>query len=369
MKSVRSTGRCDSARAKCWMDWLKPCVQTVLVCACILVVFPAARAEQFSCGSFRVGDQTLGDVNCLIDAINSSNSPAFRTQANTIVLANGDYLLPTRVDEGLQDGFTGLPSITSVLTIRGDGPTSTIISRDTAANTPPFRIFRVADAGSLTLNGVAVGNGRAVSFDPILRPAAGFGGAILVRDAGTLILNDVFIFGNEADNSGGGIFNGTPFFHPVLGILATPGTGVLTITKSAILENRALASGGGITIFNEGPGTITDSLIEGNISGNEGGGIFALTVEIARSTISFNRAVKGGGMDTSGSSIVNSTISSNVVSDVGGGIRGGPVDLVNVTISNNTASGPNGGGGISAGEPIWRIKNSLIVDNVIGGKY
>src|SRR5262245_33974047 len=350
----------------------RPCAnifaQSLMGCLFALALSPAIQAAEFSCPSFML----VGDVDCLIRNINMANTNG---QANTITLESGNYILTTNEGGLLPDGFNGLPSITSTLTIKGqgpNGPNSTTISRalgTPSMPTPDFRIFHVADEASLTLTGLAIVNGEVREVDPILRPSAGFGGGIFVRDAGNLTLNDVFVVGNRAADSGGGIFNGTPFFNPNLGILVVPGTGRLTMTKSALQENTAF-SGGGILISNDqNPLIIVDSLIEGNnaVQG-DGGGIRALAgAEITNSTISFNRAVRGGGIDAvGGGAFINSTISNNSASGAGGGIHGGPVDLVNVTISNNTAGDP-GGGGISASEPIWRIKNSLIVNNPVGG--
>src|SRR6058998_2235260 len=91
----------------------------------LVSLVPASRAADFACAA--------GDVACLIDAINTANANG---EANTITLAAGTYTL-TAVDNDT-GGPTGLPSITSVLTLRGSGPDSTILER--APRTPMFRL-------------------------------------------------------------------------------------------------------------------------------------------------------------------------------------------------------------------------------------
>ena len=70
---------------------------------------PAVQAKTFQCGA--------GDVQCLIDAINTANANG---QENTIRLAAGTYTL-TAVDNGTSSDANGLPVITSPLTITGKG--------------------------------------------------------------------------------------------------------------------------------------------------------------------------------------------------------------------------------------------------------
>src|SRR5262245_38315424 len=70
-------------------------------------------AETFHCGA--------GDVQCLIDAINTANANGTE---NTIRLEAGTYTL-TAVDNNTE-GPNGLPSIIGTLTLRGAGADSTI---------------------------------------------------------------------------------------------------------------------------------------------------------------------------------------------------------------------------------------------------
>ncbi len=81
----------------------------------------------------------------------------------------------TAVDN-VTDGANGIPSITSDITIVGNGA---IIERGSGA--PAFRLFHVAANGSLTLEDLTVSGGNASGAAP-----GDDGGAIYNR--GTLIL-------------------------------------------------------------------------------------------------------------------------------------------------------------------------------------
>jgi len=87
----------------------------LLICA--LGLAQPVPAAEFTCAS--------GDVACLINAINQANANG---EANRITLRRGTYTL-TAID----NDANGLPVITSLLIIRGQGAETTIIERDTAA--------------------------------------------------------------------------------------------------------------------------------------------------------------------------------------------------------------------------------------------
>ncbi len=166
-----------------------------------------APRRQFDCPS--------GDVDCLINAINTVNTDG---EASTINLAAGVYTLGDVNDT--TNGPSGLPSITSPITITGTGGGATIIERHPSA--VPFRILHVAGGGDLAIDQLTIRGGDT-------------GGA-----------------------SGGGIFN----------------LGTLTLTNSTVSNNSALGSnaqGGGI--WNGGLGTVNNSTVSGN-SANIGGGLF-----------------------------------------------------------------------------------------------
>src|SRR5215470_16138982 len=110
-----------------------------------LAIVQPVQAATFAC--------TAGDVQCLIASINQANG---NSQTNTIQLANGTYTLTMPI--GGPSGPSGLPQITSTLTILGGNAATVIIERDAAA--PDFRILSVAASGDLTIQGVTLRDGR-----------------------------------------------------------------------------------------------------------------------------------------------------------------------------------------------------------------
>ena len=108
-----------------------------------------AQAKIFYCGA--AGG--TGDVKCLIDAIHEANANG---EKNTIRLKAGTYTL-TDVDNTTPDGPNGLPSITSPLTIKGEGADTTILER--ASSAPVFRLVHVAASGHLRLTEVTIRGG------------------------------------------------------------------------------------------------------------------------------------------------------------------------------------------------------------------
>ena len=178
-----------------------------------------------------------GDVTCLIEAINVANTNG---EANTITLEAGTYTL-TAVDHD-SDGPTGLPSVTSPLTLRGAGAASTVLEREAGA--PPFRLLHVASTGTLALDGLTLQGGNLVDL------SVGGGG---VRNDGTLAITHSTLSGNTA-GTGGAIASLASF----------------TVTDSTLSNNMADA-GGVIWIGTFSGGTIHNSTLSGNTaSGGDG---------------------------------------------------------------------------------------------------
>ncbi len=200
-----------------------------------------------------------GGPDCTIrDAITAANTdtptggcPA-GNGADTIELPFNAIITLTEVDNDPDPPFsaTGLPSVTSVVTINGNW--TTVQRHDSpSGGTPNFRIIRVAGDGDLTVNGLTISNGSIPS---------GAGGGILNSDA-TLTLTNSNVGGNRSF-AGGGIFN----------------TGTLTLTNSTISGNTAslcvpecFGVGGGI--WSNGTVTLTNSTVSGNSADVTGGGI------------------------------------------------------------------------------------------------
>jgi hypothetical protein len=270
----------------------------------ILVCPFRARAAQFHIPS--------GNVTALIAAINKANANA---QDDVINLEPGIYTLQS-VDNGNNlDSLktTGLPVISTNITIRGESDVTTIIQRD--ENAPLFRIFHVKAGGTLTLEHVAIKGGRIFGGDG--------GGGILnfgvtkIADS-TVRENDVF------DAAGGGIFsNGTlnvanSFIFGNTGDIGSGITsgGILNLTDSSVTQNTF-----GSGIVTGGPTTIRNSTIFSN-----GDGDFFLGA---------------GGIDHRFDTleIINSTIAHNLSFDIGGAVANffGTIRITNSTIADNKA--------------------------------
>jgi parallel beta-helix repeat protein len=259
---------------------------------------------------------STGGPDCLLrDAIAAANLAAGGTVggctgaagADTInLMAAGPYSL-SAVDNNVSGvGPNGLPSVTSTITLEGNGET---IER---TGMTQFRLFHVASGGNLTLNDVTLSNGYSTDF----------GGAI--RNSGTLLVTNSTLSGNIAASQGGGIY---------LDVSTTA-----TVLNSTISGGSAAAFGGGICIGPSAIAYVVNSTISGAGSGNGGGGIF----------------------NNAGTAVVrNVTVASNTSPTFGGGLynNGGTFSVLNSIVVGNTAvvSGGNCFGTIAITSLGWNI--------------
>jgi len=250
----------------------------------------------------------------LIEVIGCANA----TVANDVInLTNSTYTLTT-----VNASDTGLPPIASTATggtlrINGNGAT---ITRSTAGGTPNFRLFRVTNLATLTLNKVRLTNGSAPDSA---------GGAI--ANEGTLTLSDSTLSGNTAGDGGGGaIYN----------------NGTTTLNSSTLSGNTA--SYGGAVANLGGTLRIINSTLSANtaigVDGTQGGGSLAnyavlASVVIINSTITGNTAVQaarsglwlGAGTLTIQNSIVANNNGANNCAVTGGTFTDGGNNLSNGT--------------------------------------
>ncbi len=334
--------------------------QVLALCAGVLTVFAfsASEAATYTCSG--------GDVSCLIATINAANANG---QVNTIRLAEGIYTL-TAVDNG-SDGPTGLPSVTSTLTIAGAGAIVTTVER--AVDVSRFRIFHVGSEGVLTLRRMTIRGGD----------AQGFGGGA-VRANGSVIINDAVIAGNRALGAlgAGGVLGGNVVVTgtTVAGNVSSSSahvhvdaSGDLTIRNSTIAQNL-----GGAGVFFTSPGTLTiaDTVISGNAGDRRPGGVWigqsGAVATITNSTVSGNLAgdASGGGIGTTAGTTVTidrSSIVDNVAYlRTGGGIAagsGGTVIIRNSTVARNHAYINGSGLAIGSGAAVT-VTSSTITANV-----
>jgi len=180
---------------------------------------------------------------------------------------------------------------------------------------------------------------------------------------GNLTIRGSTISGNFENFRGAGISN----------------SGTVNIRNSNISDNSAfysgfgveVAEGGGISNYEGGTLTISNSTVSDN-GADSGGGIkndAGGVVVVSNSTISTNSSDFGaGGINNSGTvSFRNSSLSGNLTDDDGGGIWNNGssiVSLKNSTLSGNSA-GQDGGGIYSEGR--LELNNSIIANSVSGG--
>jgi predicted outer membrane repeat protein len=160
-------------------------------------------------------------------------------------------------------------------------------------------------------------------------------------------------------------------------------TGALTITNLVITGNHSGNDGGGVWCANGGGITIVGSTISGNTTDESGGGLYTndcSTITIQTSTFSGNTASSGdgGGLYAKYTDlhVSNSTISGNHASGGGGGVDlradfGYTAVFENSTISGNTA-GNQGGAIYTHNWGTLTLTQTTVTGNVgdfVGGIY
>ena len=259
---------------------------------------------------------------------------------------------------------TGDLDITDDVTINGNELAETIIDGGDID-----RVFHIRTNINVIIHKVTIKNGHVI----------GNGGGIKTGQSVTLTITDSTIKDNQAlpndvgkQGSGGGIVN----------------EGRLTIKNSDIIDNTAHNDAGGINNKPGGNVTIKNSRIKNNTAYDDGGGIenergqidgvVVLGVMDIKefSTVSGNVAPRGSGIDNEGTlTVTDSLIEANISTDDGGGLRneqgdnevcGAVLTVRNSTIRNNEAE--NRGGGIrNEVDCVANIENSILSgNNVIG---
>ena len=95
-------------------------------------------------------------INANNDAATYPDCPA-GSGADTIELAaNSTYTLTDAPAECMADGPNGLPSVTTAITLNGNGAT---IERSAVDGTPTFRLLHVAATGDLTVQNLTIRRG------------------------------------------------------------------------------------------------------------------------------------------------------------------------------------------------------------------
>ena len=328
------------------------------------------------------GDPVLGDDICgtiQVDRRDPSSGPCTLRAAIQTANANSttdtiQFNIPA-ADSNCVNGVCTinltqvLPDLSTNMSITGPGA-DLLKVRPVAGG--EFRIFSVAAASAVTFSGLTIANG----FSPNTA-----GGGIVNR--GTLTITNSTISGNSVTGHGGGIANG----------------GTLTVTNSTISGNTASGGtlgnqGGGIYNTSFGIVNITNSILlrnraiaSGTNSAN-GGGIFTNgTVNVTNCTFISNSSeapegnASGGGISNENGlvNVANSALDGNICGPIaglnfavdarGGGIfsQGGTTNVTNSTLSNNQAFalGPRSarGGGIFINTGTVNVTNSTLIRN------
>ena len=284
----------------------------------------------------------ISDGQCsLIEAIVNANNDAAThadcaagSGADTIVLPANANVTLTNVSDNTY-GPTGLPLITSRITIEGNGA---VIARQGSA--AAFGLMAVKNSGDLTLQSVTLSGGS----------SSANGGGVINR--GKLSIEESTISGNSADFGGG----------------VSSDSGTLTIENSTVSGNIASVGGGVDNI--DGQLTITNSTISGNRA-NHGGGVynsgryycsqysfdcyFFGTLTLNRSLIAGNQATVAPEIQNlSNVTAKNSNVTANTFNlfgaDGNSGVTGftpGPTDIVpnrGVTVADILGPLANNGG-------------------------
>jgi Right handed beta helix region len=234
--------------------------------------------------------------------------------------------------------------IEDAVTISGPGPAVLAISGNNASRV--FQMESDLSGGTVTISGVTITGG----FEDSAQGAGINFYCGSTTETGNLVVDNVSITGNTADDLGAGLY------------FDRCDDSNLTILNSTIAGNTALSSGGGGIWFDEGNTlTIQNSTIAGNNGGFYGGGLYfdnGVNLVVISSTFSDNHASQapdaagegaGGAIqitDLTGlATIANSTFTGNT-SDLNGGainVSSGNIEVLQATISGNTATGAGDG--------------------------
>jgi len=345
-----------------------------------------------------------GDIAAFNNALIAANNNG---ETDTLNLAsNGNYTFTAlnNSDDGASASVVIRDEGLAVeLMINGNGAT---LSR--ANNAPAMRLITAAPDVGLTLNNLTVQQGISEAE----------GGALSVRERGTVELNQVnfrdnVANANGAEDGGGAIFikngslviNGGEFSNNRAGnggalknLLTdlTINGAVFTANQSTLADNGT--SGGGAIIIDGANDAlnnrivISNSLIVENSGRYQGGALMVFlyqngAAQLTGLTVRNNNAQQGqssgqlwgtgGGMWLGGEgnryryTLENSAIYSNVAAKAGGGVYlqgNGQFDFTNITLSDNQAdtTGSGLGGGIFAGSTNGTLNNVTVADNVAG---
>ncbi|MEM7113571.1 MAG: choice-of-anchor Q domain-containing protein [Chloroflexota bacterium] len=175
-----------------------PATQAAAQASCAAYNAALASANGYTAGT--LSSDLEADLRMAIECANGNNTDdTIDLDGQTVTLDDA----PAAYD---QHGHTGLPKITSTLTIQNGTieRSSTLTNCDGGSgDRSEFRLFHISDSGTLHLDGVALLNGCASDVEASIYDERG--GAIFNR--GTLHLNAVHLKDNTSTSWGGAIQN------------------------------------------------------------------------------------------------------------------------------------------------------------------
>lgn len=271
---------------------------------------------------------TAGSVCTLRAAVQEANASAgddvisFNPALTTITLS-----LAGQGEDAAATGDLDLAAAGTAgrLTISGNGVSVAGAGLD--------RVFQILIGADVTLDGLTITAGQ----------VTGAGGG--VASAGTLIMQQVTLTGNQAAQ-GGGLW---------------VGNGQTTLRRSAVVANQASAEGGGAYVSSGSQLSVNNSTVANNLAPNSaGGGLFSdfAGLTLFNVTVSGNSAAGDGGVSGSFSA-KNSILIGNTGGDCGStGFNSQGYNFVGVcTVGGSTT------GNVTGANPLGALSGGVFVLN------
>ncbi len=272
--------------------------------AAALIGATAAQAAEITVNSLAHNATTPPSLCTLEDAIQSANDDDNRGLGGCNA-GNGSDII-TITESGVLDltGGSGLPAITSDMTIRGPGADALAIDGQ-----GEHQVF-VVEAGMTTIEGVTIRNG-----------SGSFGGGAVVRNGATLVLRDCRVTGNRAFNGGG---------------VGNSGAN-LTVDRCLIDANATTGNSGGAIVNVGGQTVVRSSTLSGNSATGSGSAVGGAILTTDDEAAAFTLIVSSTISDN------DSPVGANLVNEMGNTTR-----LDHAVVANPQGGGANCDGPITS---------------------